>query len=349
MVSSIAFVPGSSAIQIATTGVDTNPCFADHLKLQFYNWYGSHKFKVYITASIYHSVRLVFYLAVNAASDWQVCYHKVVEIQGSTEVEMMIPYCPQSVAIPGVSAVTPYSVYCAILSWSQSDLTISNPIYLNTYKAAASDFKVGCPKDVRYVLQSSPREEFNRDFDPLHPSLLGYGQDNLVFGEDIKTLRNMMHKMSPHRALAAATTALILTNRTVGTNLVGIDMYAAFYRFWAGSVKYKFLSLKSALKYKLITVRLGSGPLFHGLGVGAPDLNSCEGEIPYYSPSLFDNCGTTAMYDRNMYSLGTETAFQFMGAGDDFSFHWMIIPPPGVYTDNFGSGFGYYGVTNFYA
>jgi len=323
----------------------------DHLKQQFAYWCGSHKLKLYITASIFHSIRLVVYLATSASANWSVCPYRVLEIQGSTEVSFLVPYMAQYAMTTTNSTDFIYSVYVQILSWSQSDNSVSAPIYINAYKSAASDFQVAGPLDLVYILQSgeyecqsAPREEFNQDFEPFQEGMTGYALENLVCGERIETWRQMLHKLTP----------IFITNgnggdypvqfsRISGQVLVGSDMIALFYRFWRGSVRYKFMTLKSAVHYANFTHQNPASIVttpFQGIAIGAPNLNSCEGEVPYYSPALFEMTGSTPLYTRKVQYAGNGNTYMLKGCGDDFSFHWLQLPQAGVYANpptNYGT------------
>lgn len=343
------FVAGSTPSVICSTGMDANMAFVDHLKSQFWYSYGSTKVKVYITASIFHSVRLVFYLAVDSTSDWRVCYHKVVEIQGSSEIAMTLPYCSQQVAVTNVTTVTPYSLFCAVLSWSQNDNSVTAPIYLNVYKAAASDFRVCAPRDVVYMCQSCPRMDFNEDFEPIHPSIEGYAQDHLVCGEEILTLRQMLHKFSPAISFTGPFNELLMQpSVAVSSQLNGREMYSLFYRFWRGSLRHKYMNSKSDTKYSSHVVKaLANNAIFHGAFVTGPSMGSSEGEIPYYSPVLFDMTTGTPLFPRYISNNTPVHTMEMKAVGDDFSFHWLHLPPTGMYLDAAGVA-GYAGLDAFY-
>jgi hypothetical protein len=354
LVAKTTLTPSSPARDIMSTGIDINFTFCDHLKMMHYYWYGSHKCKVYITASIFHDVRLVFYLARDVAADWMVCYHKIVEIQGDTDVEMTIPYCAQGIATPTVTNEPPYTLFVKILTWSQNDFDIVLPIYLNTYKAAASDFQVGAPKDVRYVIQSNPRVDFNQDFEALHPSMTGYGQDGLIFGEKIDTLRTLVHRLHPIQTMSLPDAEPIVRTSVVsGTNCVGLSLYRLFYRFWRGSVRFKAMRKKDAATYStgLSFTEYDSLIAYtNGISLPAPGLNFVEGEIPYYSPVLFDNTQSPPMVPRYYATDNTDRTYMLKSGGDDFSFHWLILPLGGHYEYNTGSDeMGYAGLQAFYA
>jgi len=241
--------PTSLGVQIATLGFDGSNYF-DLVKAMHAGWCGSTKFKIYITASLFHSVRVVFYVAAGSSADWQVCYHQVVEIQGSTEVEMMVPFCSPTVSawIIDTNPTPSYNLYCTVLAWSQADNSLSNPIYLNTYKAAASDVQFGAPLDVKFVVQgeildevqSSPRDDFKKEFPPIESSVTGYQQENFLFGEKIGSVRELIHRNYPMDINGVVLSKEIFpSSYPSGLTVVGPDMWAMFYRFYRGSIRAK--------------------------------------------------------------------------------------------------------------
>jgi len=279
-----------------------------------------------------------------------------LEVQGDTEVEFVVPYTGQTFCNSKSDNVNwpQMQVYAAILSWSQPDDTIGNAIYLNTYIAAAPDFRVGGPIDTKYVCQCNPREDFTQEFQPFHSSMTGYSQEGFIWGEDIRTLRDIVHKPIPRVAATNATIDPITTSRTAGVTLHGLDMIAMFYRFWRGSVKVKIMNAKADTTYRSLIMRYpatsgGVQNYSQGIGVNNPNMNSYEAEIPYYQPNLFDMTGSTPFYKRNIMTNATTSGFICIGAGDDFSLHWLCPPPTGGYV-NMGptDTFGYIGLSQFY-
>lgn len=351
MVNSITFVKGSTPISLVTTGIDANPAYCDYAKLMHYAWSGTHKVKIYITASIFHSCRYVLYYATSAASDWQQCYHTIVEVQGSTEVDLELPYFPQSFVGTGVTTERVWDLYCAELTFSQPDNSIALPVYFNVYKAGSTDFKVFGPKDVQYLVQSAPREDFTKPFTKLHGSMEGYGHKGFVYGEEMVTWREYMHRLWPLYAVTTVASRILQYGDNSGQVCMGTEFIMLFYRYWRGSVRFKLLNLKAATGYNSLFQSVPTMGLVPGAGLSNPNMNSCELEMPYYSPALFDMVHSNQVYPREYATSGTNSKFLFKGAGDDFSLHWLMLPPPGTVVLNTpgSSIYGYAGLQSYYA
>lgn len=350
MVEQVVFLKESTPIALVTSGLDNNLSYVDHLKKQFFSWYGSHKVKIYITASIFHTVRLMFYYATDADADYQTCWFDQIEIQGSTVYEVLLPYTQSSIAALSTTTQPIFSLYAKVISWSQADDSIDCPIFLNVYKAGASDFRVGIPLDVKYTLQNNPRVEFNEDFQPIHADTVGYGQDNAIFGEEISTVRQLIHRFSPlYNYNASIDVSITPTTRTANTSFTGCEIWYLFFRFWRGSVRYKIFTHKGDSHFASALTKV-NGRIVHGVAVSNPQLNGCEFEMPYYNNYLFDNCSSAPMMDRSIYSKSNVSRYLCKSMGDDFSFHWLTLPPTGVYADNNNGGTqGSAGLAQFYS
>jgi hypothetical protein len=170
-------------------GMEQN--FAYYITKAF-RWFStSWKIKIYVSASIFHNARVVFWLTPSPATntnDFTQYYHQIYDITGDTEFDFTIPFIPTDVmarskANAGNNNPTSMVLNCAVLGWSvPGNLPTSPNIYLNTYCAAGPDFKVSEQLDVQYVfdeiptsatangegytveIQSNPREDFAKDF-----------------------------------------------------------------------------------------------------------------------------------------------------------------------------------------
>jgi hypothetical protein len=339
MVSSQEWQSGSAAGILADTAFEPSVLsYVDHVRMMFNQWSGSIKFKLYITASIYHSVRLVFYMARGAAADWQVCYHREVEIQGSSEVEISLPFLPSTFASPCQTTNTnTYKLCCKILSWSQPDNTLAMPIYINVYKSGGSDFKCAVPRDVKYTVQSCPREDFLKDFEPLQADMKSYSPENVIWGEEINTLRQVMHRYEP-MSNVVDNLPLIPHVRTTGLIFLGLDMICGFFRFWRGSVRWKVLDKKAATltRWTGVQIQTTATTWFEqGSGIAGPQQSGAEASAPFYNPCVVEVCNSSAvMYPRFIRSVPTTNGYFMKAAGDDFSLHWLMLPPLGTYSIN---------------
>jgi hypothetical protein len=353
MINSITtWLAGSTPIQTGTTGTDANLVFCDYLKLMHNFWSGSHKFKMYFVATIYHAVRFVIYYADAPNSDWTKCYNKIVEVQGTTEVEFTVPYAQNSIMSTGVITNTPvWSVYVKILSWSQQVAAVSCPITIISYKAAASDMRYEGLLDVTYTASSArwvacskqvstgnPREDFNHDFPPMHPSQMGYKHTAIVIGEETTTIRDQFHRIIPQGSHTGNYGASIMPTTAVsGTTWQGVDIWSIFYRFWRGSVNVKFINSRTTTTtYPCGAVSQSTGflaPAFVGSACANPTNNNLEYSVPFYEPVAYEPCNGTAYFNRTLLTQSNGNFYRCKGLGDDFSFHWLTAPPAGSFSN----------------
>jgi len=343
LVSTYPFVNGSTPIQIMTTGIEAQPYFCDMLKQCFAFWSGSHKVKIYIAATIFHYVQLRFYLADESGSNYGDLFTRVVDFQGSTEVEFTIPYMAQNVMTGSINTGSAiFSLYCAIDSWSQNSTTNDTPITLVVYKAAADDFRVEVPMDVYYQVTSNPRVDFNKPFEPFHPSFVGYGQSKMLIGEETLTIRDYIHRYLPQNGLATGYNAIHVNKvaTTSGTQVKGVDIFQPWFRFWRGSVRYRFVYDQPPTHYGSVAQGFDTGTpkggntLMLGTTTMNPTVNALECSVPYYSQNLFEVIGTTALRERYLYCSFTNGVTQFKAMGDDFSYHWLVAPASGSIVPN---------------
>jgi len=336
----------------------------DFYKQMYRYYHGSHKFKIYIDASIYHTVRLMFYIAELNGEDWEQCYHREVEVQGMTEVEIMMPYCSQGVTLYGTppSASAPFKLCCTLVSWSQQSTTADTPIQLIVYKAACSDFQFGGPMDVAYTVtsknvdyrdynwdiefHSNPRNDFNKDFEPMEGSMTGYSQTNMVFGEEIGSVRELVHRLYPIKDYSGGIGFVSLYNAAVSSGIVmhGIELLGATYRFWRGSVRVKLVPgvwsndpIAMGFAWNSTTSSLYQGIV----GNNATNYN-VEGECPYYSNVTFEQTRQYQIQQNYVYSPSGNQVFLYKCGGDDFSYMWVQSPPIGTFAAN-PTGVGYLG------
>jgi len=353
LINSPSWVSGTSAGLIcSTTRTDININFVDAVSQFFLYTAGSYKFKIYITASLMHAVRGVFYLANDATDDWQNCHHRIVDIIGDSEVEFAVPYCSKYVSRRQTQS-TAIGVYFAILSWSQPTPAATAPIYFAVYKAGGSDFQFGALKDMCFQTQSNPREDFNKEFDFFHPTMKGYKQDKLLFGEEYETVRECIHKYTcygsaaysnvygpAHDGGSSSVIPTYNTQRASGFFIIGMEMWGLMFRFWRGSVRMKFIgreSLPSAVLRVngtlMNTMILPTTTVIRSLA-GSGTICQLDMEVPYYHNVLFEQTlstpENTVVVDVTNNSTPEPNVILCKAAGDDFSYHWLVAPP-----DNF--------------
>jgi len=351
---------------VAATGVtlvaSTNPAallgqytYVDFVTRNFQFCSGSYKFKTYITASTMHSVKLVFYLATDALQDYQSCYFRQVDVQGDTEFEFTLPYCPYYAARDTLTETTYYSVYVKILAWSQPIPTASTPIYINVYKAAASDFRVAGLMDMQFVPTSNPRQDFAKTFLPFHPSMTGYVPDNIIYPETYTTVREIVHRTYPYYSQLGGNTFKLWQSGS--STVVGKELWGLIYMFRRGSLRFKALqryiagSPSELITGALMVQRFDVTPHIYlpGLDVTWNDRPFVECEVPWYSHFLYSS--TTVDTGPQYWAIPTDANILYLccgSCGDDFSFHFLIPPPPGTLSPT-GSDLGFAAASGFYS
>lgn len=348
MVHSSTWLEASTPLVIMNTSrFDNNPTFVDNVSRLFKYISGSYKLKIYITASLMHAVRMVFWLTDSSGSDWVNCYHIVVDIQGDTEVEVTVPYCGQALSrAPGDNSE--FQIYGAILSWSQPTAGANTPIFLNAYKAAAPDFQFGCLLEREFVPQSNPRFEFTKPFAPLHPSMTGFSHQNLLYGEEYHTMREVVHRYSAYTSATAGGGTLVnnyfVTSVEGGGSFKGLEMIGLFYRFWRGSIRQKAV-LQASATDGMVIVKNGTD-IICGTAIAGTNLQNLEWEVPYYDNKLFRFTNRTNDVSTTQI-VSTSPKYLFKSAGDDFSFHWLVAPPPGTFQAVSNPSYGLVGFSTF--
>jgi len=330
LINSNGYLPNTPPTLVMSMGpFDYANCFVDHITQMFAYWSGSYKYKAYITASRMHNVRGVFYLTSTATNtNWENCYHKVVDITGDTEVEFTIPYTPSSVSTNRINS--DYGVYFAILSWSQASDSVSNPIYINSYKAGASDFRFGGLREVVFTKQSNPRKDFSSVFEPIHPSITGYEPVDVIYGEEYTTVREIIHRYYPTilATVGPHTQPYYFAAGNAGTGwYTGLELIGLMYRFHRGSIRCKLIQ-KDTINRSARLVDVNNQ--FVGTTLSSSVNPVIEATIPYYSNLLFDSNTTTAITLGLALDGKSGGQYLFRSAGDDFSFHFLVSPPNGI-------------------
>lgn len=311
--------------------------YADWVAQNFRYVSGSRKVKLYIKASMYHSARIVFFLTDNFTTyNWVNCYHRVVDIQGDTELEFTLPYSDNKFAAATDATGSGVSLIARTLSWSQTDFNTTAPIYINVYTSASGDIEFGGLLEKYYQATSCPRNDFSKDFEPFHPSLLSYEQENYLFGEKYESVRHIVHRYTPVSGINTTGHGNIISayygNGNLTTKLyTGLQLWGLLYRFWRGSLRFKYVHQTSNATNMNVFVTDGVTPngTFSGTSVNSTTNPVNEIEVPYYWPVLFQD---TSGYDnRALICTATLKTFLMTSAGDDFSFMFIHPPPPGSF------------------
>lgn len=372
LIASHAVLPDTEPLPVAPIGpqIEGGPfkfAYVDYISDMFAFISGSYKIKVYITASQMQAVKGVFYLTDDETDDmdWRNSYHRMVDICGDTDVEIMLPYCYQK-AMVRTRAQLNFTLWFKVLNWSTPDKTIDAPIYLNMYKAGTKDFQCGQLMERVYTkpataavrfsendlvdstieLQSNPRDDFRKDFEPLHPSMTGYQHDGLVMGEQFTTLREVVHKYSPYNTTDKNGFQIAYRPYINGTQAVGLEQVGQLFRFWRGSVRMNFTQNVSTRNFAVVVKDSSSNETryIHTAGFGT-NMNPCvEVELPYWEDEYFKS--TDFDSGNRVYVCGTGTFLFSKAAGDDFSFHFLKCPDSRL--TNGASAYGFSALASLY-
>lgn len=346
MTSQFGLVAATPDTLVATTSpfaLMSQYTYVDFVTRNFRFCSGSYKFKCYITASMMHSVRLVFYLS-QAPTDFQDCYYKMVDVQGDTEVEFTVPHCTEQVVRDNTTETLYWNVYVKVLAFSSPVPEVSAPIYLNVYKAAASDFRVGClqlnsftPTDPAFIdraitTESNPRQDFSKVFEPLHPSIVGYVPDKVVYPEEYTSVRDIVHRQAPYGTVATNVSINVYqfhTATNVTGKVFGKELWGLLYMYWRGSVRVQYM--RKGTITNAITAHFADNTNIPGLDLSFTDKPIIEAEIPWYSQLLYEPTGVNLGNGRFTNLLSSSNSSYYSSAmGDDASFHFLKPIPLGM-------------------
>jgi len=335
-----------------------SPDYLDNVNSLFAYSAGSMKVGLYISASKYHSVRLVFWINQNnsTAVHWENCYHKVVDVQGDTNLFFTVPYMHKSFSTFNTTG-TP-RVFMTVLSYNQPDNALDTPIFVLCYKAAASDYTWGGLTDT-VVLQSNPRADFSNEFESFHPSIVGYKQQGLLYGEQYKTFREVLHRYNPDCSPHAPTNLPILTTYQVGGYITasldrviytGVEKIGLFYLFRRGSIRLKIVQYGQYTNTPRCLIAGAPNVLYAGTSISTPTNPVVELDIPWYSNKAFGSNNLYSDTEDIPYLISkipgagtTDYTYLMKSIGDDFSFHFLvplrgnIVPSSNTYAVGFGT------------
>lgn len=301
-------------------------CYLDHIAKFFSYANGSRKFKIYATASLFHSVRVVFWLNHEATKNddrWENCYHKVMDIQGDAEMEWTIPYMGAHFART-TEDVSDMHLYCKVLSWNQPDLAQNCPVYLNVYKAGASDFQFYGYLD-KVITEANPRADFATPFEFFSDKMTTYGTTNLTAGEKVTSLRELIHQYHPYTNLGVSDRKKAYAPEAVGGKFGGIEKFGQFFFFYRGSMRVRLL-VKAANAFEMIFTSIGPE---HTKNINtlsfSTNMNPIIGaEIPYYDRDPFRPTNVNDdVLTRQYYRYSGSNHYLLKAAGDDFSFFFL--------------------------
>jgi hypothetical protein len=313
------------------------PDYMDVVNSMFAYSAGSMKVGLYIFASKYHSVRLVFWInqGTNTGTHWENCYHKVLDVQGDTNLFFTVPYMDKGFASDHSSSTTP-RVYMTVVSYNQPDNALSTPIFVVGYKAAASDYSWGGLTDT-IALQCNPRADFSQEFESFHPSVVGYKETGLLYGEKYRSFREIIHRYSPDCPTDTVSTYPLSAYQVGGYAsgaykvYTGLEKIGLFYLFRRGSIRLKIMQYGAYASVPRCLVAGATSILYSGVAISSATNPVVEMEIPWYCNTAF---GSNVTYYTNeaipvAVSKGSptgvnDTTFLLKSAGDDFSFHFLV-------------------------
>lgn len=321
-------------------GGNDYPTYVDFVAQNF-NWVsGSLKFKFYITASLFHSARFVFWLTNDSVTggNWENCYHQVVDIQGDSEVDMTVAYPAKEVVWDyNNTNANSWCIWVKALSWSEPDPVVAAPIFINVYKAGDSDIRFYGLKEMRYaassetwIATSNPRADFAKPFQPLHPTFTGYSQNGFVCGEEYKSVRDIVHRYHAKRSPALGGTVSVYEGGgSLGTkSYIGVELWGLVYKYWRGSIRMKHMQKDGTMGCTYMTYNGVTN--FVGPALSCSTNPVIEYEAPYYDNRLM--LPTTDASPITVKSSSVYARYIMSAAGDDFSFHFITPPPPGYIT-----------------
>lgn len=349
MVSSLQFIESTPATRIARLGpADSNLCFVDWVTASFDYYSGSYKYKLYITASRFQTLRGIVYLSDDSMQQaFENCYHTEVAINGDCTLEIMIPYVSPKVSHRTDTAST-FDLWFQVVGWSSTDSSVNTPVYINTYKAGGSDFRFGALRETYFVAQSNdeaqfddafldtdsleetyfivesnPRADFMRAFPPMEPSMTGYIPSNVLFGEEYTTLREILHRPFALETFGAGSLPIYESSGNIGTKqYAGLEYWGLLFMGWRGPIRYKLIDKDPSIMNCAYIEDAASGIDYYGVAITSTTNPLIEVEVPYYTAHLFEPTKTSATYPVRL-SRRAVVQYLFSSAGDSFSFMYL--------------------------
>jgi hypothetical protein len=316
---------------ISNLDTDRN-CYCDYICRMFDSFSGSMKFMLYITASSFQTARLVFWLCTPAAGTaWQDCYHMIVDVQKSTKVSFTIPYMDSTVMRNNYTGGN-NRIYCSVLSFEQPDMTVTCPMTIKIYKAMGEDAQFGGLLDTVFVWHSNPRADFSEVFKPFQEDMTAYKHDRLVYGEQYKSVREIVRRVMPQYATAGTTVAPLWNPKInlYGTYYaVGIHAIAMLYSFWRGSMIFRAVNTQPDSQHA-VSICNTAGYTLGGIGVATSTNTTTDLHVPYYYPDMFQSTrivGNSLQFKMSTVASSTGSQFVNVSFGDDGRLAFLTPPP----------------------
>lgn len=316
--------------------------YVDVIRRMFDYASGSYKFAIYFFASKFMVGRFAIYLEPDADSPttWSDCYHQIVEVQGDTLYTVTVPYIDPRIASWNSSDSPPR---LRIIALSIQSNATNTPIYLAIYKAGSSDFQFYCPVEWGVATpQSNPREVFSDDFKPMHPTMTGYKTKNLIYGDEVTHLKQLLLRLYAYNTHAQNNGLDVYSppsqyTLTVGgvdkiyNYSIGLEAYSRLFKYYRGSVRMKSTSGKSsATVSRAFVFKRSQGRNQPTIALSNLNDSNIDCVVPYCYPELI--LPTNGVNINKMRALTTSSGFLFKGAGDDYSLHFLRgLPIDSVY------------------
>jgi len=321
---------------------------------------GGIKYRLYFEATLFQNVEIIIFLANSSTANPFDGWHKKVQITGACDVAFTVPFPYPYVAMPKKQTDDTFQLYVQVLSWSQSSTTASTPITCLVYKAAASDMKFFGYRNVTWTATctskweatattttGNPRLDFREDFESIVPGAVGYDHQGFIFGEELRSIRDIVHAWLPIQPLSFDNLGFDILTWYTGptTPFNGPEVFNPFFRFWRGSVGFQIEQYNPAAK-SVFGMNLCLGSQYPGntdflanyttVDISTPTNGTM---VPFFRPCFFEmtmnrpiypNCVTYAC------SATSPSCYLFKTFGDDFSYMSMTLPMPGTISYNGG-------------
>lgn len=119
--------------------------------------------------------------------------------------------------------------------------------------------------------------------------------------------------------------------RASGTQKLGIEQIGMFYRFWRGSVRFKFIAKNGSQRVCSLRTAFADGTSIKGVSFSSDVNPVLDVEMPYYTNNLFmsTSIASSDLAPNVVHTDAMYARYYLKAAGDDFSFHWLCAPPLG--------------------
>jgi len=291
-------------------------------------WRGSLKYYFNITASLFHSVRLVFYIAhkgTQKPGDWMNCYHKMVDVQADTEVmwaftQLNIHFNRQ------IGVDPPYYLYVIPIAFNQPDMGQNSPVYINIYCACDSDVRFSGYMDREVVVESNPHVIFAEPFEMFAPGMTGYHTENLTEGETYTHLKDIILRKHPDEYVGRVPVEAV---QSMKNNMVSWEKFGWLFLFFRGSSRLT-LFFKASNVFDTVAWWQGQTEDYYlGYDVSTMQNQYLSFEIPWYELSPFQYVKNHNVdYKRWFKHTSSTSLFLSRSAGDDFTYFGLVPPPP---------------------